>query len=224
MPLREVQEAEHELVAAEEQLRAARASLQAIGAPDDAAAGGNASTLVVTAPIAGTIIERGVVLGQMADPSKPLFRIADLATVWLTVHAFERDAVRVRVGETARITFAALPGQTFSGRVSFIGRSVERESRTVPVRIELPNVDGLLRPGMSATALLPVGDEAGVMLTVPAAALQRVRDRWCVFIPKDASTLRDSCGRPWTRSRGRSRSGVRSSSPARSWSSTARSC
>jgi cobalt-zinc-cadmium efflux system membrane fusion protein len=109
--------------------------------------------------------------------------------VWLTVHAFERDAVRLRVGETARIAFAAMPGKAFTGAVSFIGHGVDRESRTVPVRVELPNPDGALRPGMSATAFLPVGDEAGTILTVPTAALQRVRDRWCVFVPKDAKTF-----------------------------------
>jgi cobalt-zinc-cadmium efflux system membrane fusion protein len=189
VPAREVQEAENELVAAEQQWRASRASLQAFGAPEEPAADANPSTLVITAPIAGTIIERTVVLGQMVDPVKPLFTITDLASVWLTVHAFERDAVRVRLGETVRIAFAALPGRSFSGGVSFVGRSVESESRTVPVRIELANPDGLLRPGMSATAWLPMGDASGVILTVPAAALQRVRDRWCVFIPRDASSF-----------------------------------
>lgn len=183
-PLREVQEAENEAAAAEQQLRASRATLQALGAtqvPGDA----NLTTLVITAPIAGTVIDRAILLGQVTDPSTPLFKIANLSTLWLTVHAFERDAVRLRVGETARIAFAAMPGRSFSGNVSFIGQSVDSESRTIPVRIELPNPDGALRPGMSATAWLPVGDESGVMLTVPAAALQRVRERWCVFVPKD---------------------------------------
>ena len=135
------------------------------------------------------MIERTVLLGQVTDPSTPLFKIANLSTLWLTVHAFERDAVRLRVGETARIAFAAMPGRTFSGQVSFIGQTVERESRTVSVRIEMANAEGVLRPGMSATAWLPVGNESGVMLTVPVAALQRVRDRWCVFVPKDDRTF-----------------------------------
>ena len=184
-----MQEAENELVAAEEQFRAAQSTIEALGASAQAATGLNASTLEIRAPIGGIILERHVVLGQVADPSTPLFSIADLSTVWLTVHAFERDAVRVRVGEPARITFAAMPGRAFAGTVSLIGQSVDRESRTVPVRIDLPNREGLLRPGMSATAWLPVGDASGVMLTVPAAALQRVRDRWCVFVPKDESTF-----------------------------------
>lgn len=187
-PMREVQEAENEAAAAEQQRRSARATLQALGAPE-ATSDADLATLSITAPIAGTVIERTVLLGQVTDPSTPLFKIANLSTLWLTVHAFERDAVRLRVGETARIAFAAMPGRTFSGQVSFIGQTVERESRTVSVRIEMANAEGVLRPGMSATAWLPVGNESGVMLTVPVAALQRVRDRWCVFVPKDDRTF-----------------------------------
>lgn len=187
-PLREVQEAENEAAAADQQLRASRASLQALGAPETTG-DGNPTTLVIRAPIAGTVMTRSILLGQVPDPSSPLFTIADLTTLWLTVHAFERDAVRVAIGETARIAFAAMPGRSFSGEVSFVGQSVESESRTVPVRIDLPNPDGLLRPGMSATAFLPVGNQSGVTLTVPVAALQRVRDRWCVFVPKDGRSF-----------------------------------
>ena len=84
--------------------------------------------------------------------------------------------------------FAALPGRTFNGKIALIGQSVDADSRTVAVRIDLPNRDRLLRPGMSATAWLPVGEQ-GTLLAVPAAAVQRVRDRWCVFIPKDNRTF-----------------------------------
>jgi cobalt-zinc-cadmium efflux system membrane fusion protein len=188
VPTREVQEAENELVGAEAQVRAARAALQSVGAPDQAAEGTSASTLVLRAPVTGAVLERSIALGQTADPSKALFRIGDLSTLWLTVHAFERDAVRVEKGVPARITFAALPGRTFEGKVALIGQSVDPDSRTVDVRIDLPNRERLLRPGMSATAWLPIGEQ-GTLLAVPAAAVQRVRDRWCVFIPKDNRTF-----------------------------------
>ena len=188
-PTREVQEAENESAAAEAQVRAAIASLQALGVPERAAAAGNASAFVLRAPTAGVVLDRTAVLGQVADPLKPLFRIADLSTLWLTVHAFERDAIRFRVGAPARITLAAIPGRVFEGNIALLGRSVDPESRTVPVRIDLPNRDGLLRPGMSASARLPVGEQNAALLTVPAAALQRVRDRWSVFVPKDARTF-----------------------------------
>lgn len=186
VPTREVQEAEQEATAAEEALRAARSTLQALGAEPS---GDASSNLIVRAPVAGTVIERSAVLGQMADPAKPLFKLADLSTLWLIVHAFERDAVRLRTGEEARITLAAIPGQTYAGKVSFIGHTVDSDSRTVPVRIELKNPNRELRPGMSATAWLPLGDEKSVLLTVPASALQRVRDRWCVFVPKSESAF-----------------------------------
>src|SRR5580765_5324217 len=188
VPTREVQEAENELIAAEAQVRAAQASLRALGAPDEAVDGASASTLILRSPIAGVVLERTIALGQTADPSKPLFRIGDVSTLWLTVHAFERDAVRLAKGAAARITFAAIPGRTFQGSIALIGQSVDPDSRTVAVRIDLANREGLLRPGMSATAWLPVGEQ-GTLLAVPAAAVQRVRDRWCVFIPKDDRTF-----------------------------------
>ena len=188
VPTREVQEAESETIAAEAQVRSARAALQTLGASDQASAGASPSTLVLRSPVTGVVLERTLALGQTADPSKPLFRIGDLSTLWLTVHAFESDAVRLTTGAPARITFAALPDRMFQGKVALIGQSVDADSRTVSVRIDLPNRDGLLRPGMSGTAWLPVGAQ-GTLLAVPAAAVQRVRDRWCVFIPQDNRTF-----------------------------------
>jgi cobalt-zinc-cadmium efflux system membrane fusion protein len=194
-PMREVQEADAAVVSAEVEVKAAQASLSALGVRDAAdAAGGGAdagdpSEFALRAPTAGIVLERLAVVGQMADPSKPLFRVADVSTLWLTVHAFERDAVRIVSGAPARITFAALPGRSFSGRASFLGRSVDPESRTVPIRIDLPNADGTLRAGMSATAWLPLGDRAGNVLAVPTAAVQRVREQWCVFLPGEAGAF-----------------------------------
>jgi cobalt-zinc-cadmium efflux system membrane fusion protein len=60
---------------------------------------------------------------------------------------------------------------------------VDPGSRTIPVRLEVANADGRLRPGMSATVWLPVGDE-GRLLAVPAASLQRLHEAWCVFLPR----------------------------------------
>jgi cobalt-zinc-cadmium efflux system membrane fusion protein len=146
------------------------------------------SGLVLRAPVAGTVIDRNVVIGQLADPSKTLFRIGDLSKLWLIAHVFERDAVRVRVGATGTATFAALPGKTVEGTIGWIGREVETASRTVPVRLEIPNADGVLRPGMSASVSLPVGDIGGAgggqIVAVPIAAVQRVADKWVVFVPR----------------------------------------
>jgi cobalt-zinc-cadmium efflux system membrane fusion protein len=187
VPRREVQEAEADVAAAEAGLRAAGATLQALGA--GARSGGNASYLPLRAPIGGTVIERNVALGQMIDPEHVAFRIGDLRTLWLVAHAFERDAVRVAVGAPARVTLAAFPGQTFAGRVAYVGRQVEPASRTIPVRVELANPQQLLRPGMSANAWLQVSSAGENVVAVPVAALQRVRDQWVVFIPKGPRTF-----------------------------------
>lgn len=188
VPLREVQEAESAAGEARAALRASRAAIAAFGVepPTDDGDGATSSAFVLRAPVPGTVIERTAVIGQMLDPATPAFRIGNLSTLWLTVHAFERDAVRIQQGVVARLSFPALPGQDFDGRVTMVGRHVESESRTVPVRIDVKNSGTLLRPGMSASATLPVGATGASILTVPVASVQRVRNEWCVFLPKDA--------------------------------------
>ncbi len=140
-------------------------------------------------PVDGTVIERHAVMGQMADPSQSLFHVGDLSRLWLTVHAFERDAVRIQPGAPARITFAAIPGKDFTAKVGFIGQRVDPASRTIPVRLELDNPDGVLRPGMSASAFIPLGEREAMVTTVPAAALQRLEGGWFAFIPKGDGTF-----------------------------------
>jgi len=156
----------------------------AAGAIKQFAGAEGGSGLMLRAPVAGTVIDRDVVVGQLADPSKTLFRIGDLSKLWLVAHVFERDAVRVQVGATGTATFAALPGKTVEGKIGWIGREVETASRTVPVRLEVPNPDGVLRPGMSASVSIAVGEVGGQVVAVPIAAVQRVADKWSVFVPR----------------------------------------
>jgi cobalt-zinc-cadmium efflux system membrane fusion protein len=191
VPLREVQEAESQAAEARASLRSARASVGAFGVqtPTDEADGASSSTFVLSSPVSGAVIDRAAVVGQMLDPATPAFRIGELSTLWLTVHAFERDAVRIEKGVAARLVFPALPGQDFRGVVAVVGRRVEQDSRTVPVRLDVRNAANVLRPGMSATAALPVGGSGDPILTVPVAAVQRVRNEWCVFLQQDASTF-----------------------------------
>lgn len=188
-PVREVQEAESSVGEARAAVRAARAAMAAFGVepPSDENEEAASSSFTLVSPVSGSVIERSAVIGQMLDPASPAFRIGNLATLWLTVHAFERDAVRLEPGVMARVSFPALPGQDFTGTVASVGRQVESESRTVPVRIDVKNSGNRLRPGMSATAAVPVGTTGAPIVTVPVAAVQRVRNDWCVFLPKDAS-------------------------------------
>jgi cobalt-zinc-cadmium efflux system membrane fusion protein len=183
-PRREVEEAEAALKAAEAELRAAAAALASLGAPPEPP-GEDPSRFELRSPIAGVVLERRAVVGQQADPSEALFEIADLESLWLVVQAFERDAARVRQGAPARIRFPALPGRTFEGRVDQIGLQVDGTSRTVPIRLTLRNSEGLLRPGMSATAAVDLGGDGVRIAAVPAASLQRLEERWVVFLPRE---------------------------------------
>ncbi len=178
-PQREVQEAEADLKTAQAQAQAARSELQAIGA--SAGEGGRFS---LRSPIAGTVIDRKVVPGQVTDPSSVLFKIADISSLWVTANAYERDALRTREGAQAQVTFPALPGQTFMGRVVLIGGQVDPSSRTLPIRVEVANPARVLRPGMAAKVLLPLDAGGQTVVAVPTAALQRLGDRWCVFVPR----------------------------------------
>ena len=185
---REIQEAEANMEAATAELRAAKTTLRSLGlSGEDAEHLTDAPTFPLRSSVAGIVIDRDALQGQLAEPNKPLFRVGNLRRLWLTVHAFERDAVRVKTGSEARIAFPALPGRSFTGIVTLVGKQVEADSRTIPVRIEIDNRDGTLRPGMSATASLTVGQGTGKILAVPAASLQRLNERWIVFIPRNAS-------------------------------------
>ncbi len=183
VPKREIQEAEAELSAAEAELGAASAVLSALGAAADAS--GDPSRFPLVTPVSGTVIERSVVRGQVVTNQSTAFRVGDLSTVWMIAHAFERDAVRVVPGAKVSVELAAFPGKSFDGVVALVGRHVETESRTVPVRIEIANADGALRPGMSGSALLQVSDDGGTIVSLPVAAVQRLDDAWVVFLPKD---------------------------------------
>jgi cobalt-zinc-cadmium efflux system membrane fusion protein len=186
VPAREVQEAEANVATAEADVRASRAGLRALGAGDEPS---DSSELTLRSPIAGTVIERAAIQGQLAEPAQPLFRIGDMSRLWLVVHAFERDAVRLSVGSPGRLTFAALPGRAFTGKVTLIGKQVDASSRTIPVRLEVGNSEQLLRPGMSATAWVPVGKSSEKVIAVPVAALQRIENAWVVFLPKAQDTF-----------------------------------
>ena len=182
----ELQRAEAEAAEAAAELRAAEASVEALGVGRGSGGGGGGglSGFTLLSPVSGTVLERTAVQGQSADPSQVLFRIGDLSRLWLVVQAPERDVVRMRTGSSAEITLAALPGQKLRGTIDWVGREVDPHSRTVPVRIVIPNQDGRLKPGMFATAWIETGAQGEQVVAVPATALQRMDDRWVVFLPR----------------------------------------
>ncbi len=178
---RDLEEAEAAAQEADATLQAARGALEAYGVDDALDAAG--PTFTLRAPLAGTVIERDAMRGQLVEPSHVLCAIGDLAHPWLVLHAAERDAVRLRAGAEARIALDAFPGEAFAGRVALVGQAVDPVSRSIPVRVTFDASMQPLRPGMTATASVIVASGADSVLAVPAEALQHVGDAWHVFVP-----------------------------------------
>ena len=143
--------------------------------------GGAASTLPVSSPFAGTVIEKSAVIGDLASPDKPLFTVADLSTVWIEANVNERDLSRIQSGAEALVKVTAYPDEAFKGRVAYVSAVVDRESRSVKARIEVPNGDGRLKPEMFATAVVQ-GEQRGMALAVPVKAVVLVDNNSTVYV------------------------------------------
>jgi Cu(I)/Ag(I) efflux system membrane fusion protein len=145
-------------------------------------------TLTLVAPFDGVVLEKLVVAGQSVMPGMKLYRLADLSTVWIEGEVFEQDLPYVRVGAVARVVLTAYPGRSFTGRVSFVYPIVNEQSRTLRVRVVLPNPGSALKPGMYGTLYFDarLGDR---VLSVPADAVVMTGERNLVFVVGAAGAL-----------------------------------
>jgi Cu(I)/Ag(I) efflux system membrane fusion protein len=169
---------------------AARQRLRLLGMPDgliaEVARSGRPRTVVMVAtPVGGAIQTLDVRQGMTVGMGQTLAQVSGLGTVWLNAAVPEAEAGQVRVGEPVRAELAAFPGESFTGRVTAILPTAQAESRTLQVRVELPNRGGRLRPGMFATAHL--GGEARPALFVPSEAVIRTGKRNLVMLAEEGS-------------------------------------
>ena len=137
----------------------------------------------------GYVMELGVREGAMLEPGMTLFMLASLDTVWLNAELPETQGAAIQPGDTASATIAALPGQTFSGKVEYVYPELSGATRTVKLRIQLPNRDARLRPGMYASVRLD-GAPRAAALTVPTEAVIRTGTRSVVLIAEDEARFR----------------------------------
>lgn len=167
---------------------AAGQRLRLLGMPEgliDAVArsGRTRAVVTITTPISGAIQTLDVRQGMTVNMGQTLAQVSGLGTVWLSTAVPEAQAGQPRTGAPAQVELAAFPGQTFAGRVSAVLPAAQAESRTLQVRIELPNHDGRLRPGMYGTARL--GGTARPALVVPSEAVIRTGKRALVMLALD---------------------------------------
>ena len=140
--------------------------------------------LPVAAPISGFVIEKDVVQGQMVEAGAKLYRIADLAVVWVLAEIYEQDLPFVQLGQEATVKVASLPDREFRGRVTYVYPTVNEKTRTAQVRMEFENPGYFLKPGMFVSAEIQ-SEIAGAAVLVPDSAVLRSGARNTVFVALD---------------------------------------
>jgi Cu(I)/Ag(I) efflux system membrane fusion protein len=136
--------------------------------------------LTLFAPASGTVVEKMVVKGMRVEPGMRLYRIADLSTVWLVVDIYEYEVSLVREGQKATISLSYYPGETFSGKITYVYPYLDTQTRTNKVRLEFANPQGKLKPGMYANSEIEI--DLGTTLTVPESAVLQSGLRQLVFV------------------------------------------
>ncbi|HEY9445803.1 MAG TPA: efflux RND transporter periplasmic adaptor subunit, partial [Burkholderiales bacterium] len=127
-------------------------------------------TLMFRSPVAGIVTEKKALQGMRFMPGEALYQVADLSAVWVIADVFEQDIGLLQTGAKAIVRINAYPGKTFSGRVAYVYPTLNPQTRTIPVRVELGNPGRLLKPSMYADVELPMST-GGRVLTVPTSAV-----------------------------------------------------
>jgi cobalt-zinc-cadmium efflux system membrane fusion protein len=145
-------------------------------------------TVTIVAPISGIVADREVTLGQSAqDAGAKLMTIVDSQVVLATANIYEKDLNQVAKGQQVRVTVAGLPNRTFSGRITVIGSVVQGETRVVPVKAEIANSGGVLKPGMFATLELLTDQTTAAVVVIPKSALVEANGKQQVYIQNGQS-------------------------------------
>ncbi len=154
-----------------------------------ATGGKDGNSVVFSAPANGIVLEKAAVEGMRFTPGTPVYRIADLSSVWVLADIYEQDLSRIVPGQPARVGIDAYPGRHFDARITYIYPTLNAATRTTPVRLELANSDGLLRPGMFAHVELLTGGDVP-RLTVPDSAIIDDGQRRIVLVAEGEGRFR----------------------------------
>ena len=147
------------------------------------------SQVPIVAPFAGRVIARDLTKGEVVETTHKLFSVADLSTVWVVGNVSEKDIsylhrATVSPNQPVEVFVAAYPDEVFQGTVSYVGDVLDTATRTLQVRLALPNPDGRLKPEMFATIRV-LSEPASDVLVVSEAAVQHDRDRSFVFVQRE---------------------------------------
>lgn len=146
----------------------------------------NSATRII-ASMDGVVLDRKITLGQVIQPADTVFEIADLTHLWLLADVPEQNAGRLQEGQLVEASIGALPNLTLRGKLAFISHTVNPETRTVRVRMELPNPRARYKPAMLATMLLKEHTEKRTV--VPIAAVVREENAEHLFVQRAPGTF-----------------------------------
>jgi len=185
----DVQRAEADRVAADEQLdiartevRRAEEELEHYGITNaEDPSGESGEYIPIRSPLHGVVLEKSVTQGTAVTVGSPLYVVADLSELWAVAEIDETQLPLVKAGRPTELRVAAYPGETFPGRITFVADTINPKTRRVTVRCQVPNADGRLKPEMYAQFTLSAGEEHPV-LAVPSAAIQEIDAKPLVFV------------------------------------------
>lgn len=140
-------------------------------------------TLIIRSPVSGFVVEKNVLQGERVMAGTAIYKIADLSSVWMDGEVYEQDLPLIRLGQRAEAELQAIPGAKFTGTVTYIYPTLNPDTRTVRVRVQLSNVNHQLKPGMFATLRL-FATAGRSVLTVPRSAVLSTGARNLVFVKR----------------------------------------
>ena len=143
--------------------------------------------LPVKSPISGIITEKHAIVGELSDPSKSLYTVADLSSVWVMVDINEKDLAKIHRGQAASVIVGAFPDLKLKGRITYIADLVNEATRTVKARVEVANPGRKLKPEMFATIELALAADAPPVVAIPEDAVQDLDGKKVVFVAENDS-------------------------------------
>jgi cobalt-zinc-cadmium efflux system membrane fusion protein len=178
---KDFEQAQGDAKQAQAEVEAAREQVQVFGMDPDVAS----TELVVKAPRGGSVLDIGAAPGEFSQALSapaPLATVADITTIWALGDIYEQDLAAAKMGEGAQVTLNAFPDQHWSGRVSVVSGAVDPNTRTLRVRVILPNPEGRIKPGMFGAIRLVKSSTSGIL--VPASAVIREGSDAYMFVAK----------------------------------------
>lgn len=165
-PRKDYEAAEAILEGQTAKLDAAESNLSILAQQSEASGG----KFTIKALKSGTIVEKNITVGQVVVPDELLFHGIDLSSVWVSADIYEKDLIKVMLGQNVSVTLDAIPDKTFQGKLTYIGSVLNKDTRTLPVKATLSNSEELLKPGSFLQFSISTGSKQK-SIVIPKTAL-----------------------------------------------------